>query len=168
MTAHTFKSADGCDWYRECVQRNSKEIAMVIKTATKHFLWTALIAAFLLGCASPPPDLDLSLSKPTSRGHYVAALEPEKTPIPLGTMHAWTVTVTTPAGTPAENVAISIDGAMPQHGHGLPTSPKVTKDLGRGRHLIEGMKFNMPGWWTLTVSVDGAEGPETAIFNLEL
>ena len=102
---------------------------MFMKTAVKHLLWILPVAALISGCASPPQDLDLSLIKSTNRGHYVASLEPQKTPVPVGTMHAWTVTVTTPAGTPADNVAISIDGGMPQHGHGLPTSPKVTKDL---------------------------------------
>jgi len=141
---------------------------MSIKTAAKQLFWAATVAVLVCGCASPPPDLDLSLSKSTNRGHYVASLEPQKTPVPVGAMHAWTVTVTTPGGAPADNVAISVDGGMPQHGHGLPTRPKVTKDLGGGRHLIEGMKFNMPGWWTLTVSIDGNEGTESATFNLEL
>ena len=52
--------------------------------------------------------------------------------------------------------------------YGLPTKPEVTTDLGKGAHLIEGMKFNMPGWWTLTVSIEGPSGDDTATFNLVL
>jgi hypothetical protein len=34
--------------------------------------------------------------------------------------------------------------------------------------MVDGMKFNMDGWWTLTVSIDGAAGADTATFNLVL
>ena len=36
---------------------------------------------------------------------------------------------------------------MPQHGHGLPTRPRVTRSLGEGIYEIEGVRFNMGGWW---------------------
>jgi hypothetical protein len=116
--------------------------------------------------SSPPSDLDLSLSKPTEAARYVATIAADVSPIPVGSIHTWTVTVTTPDGKPAIGVAISIDGGMPQHGHGLPTAPKVTADLGHGAHRIDGMKFSMSGWWTITVSLDGQTGPDRAIFNL--
>ena len=71
-------------------------------------------------------------------------------------------------GQSVEGAAIRIDGGMPQHGHGLPTKPQVTQELGDGRYLVEGMKFNMPGWWKLEVRIDGAAGSDTATFNLAL
>lgn len=116
----------------------------------------------------PPADLDLALSKPTEHGVYVATLAANQSPIPVGSIHTWTVKVTAPDGTPAKDVAIAIDGGMPQHGHGLPTRPEVTTDVGDGNHLIEGMKFNMTGWWTLTVSIDGPKGADKATFNVVL
>jgi hypothetical protein len=115
---------------------------------------------------SPPSDLDLSLSKPTEAARYVAKMAADVSPVPVGPIHTWTLTVTTPDGKPATGVTISIDGGMPQHGHGLPTAPKVTTDLGNGAHRIDGMKFSMSGWWTLTVAVDGPAGPDRATFNL--
>jgi hypothetical protein len=57
---------------------------------------------------------------------------------------------------------------MPQHGHGLPTEPRVTEELGGGRYRVEGMKFNMPGWWTIKLSVSSAAGSDSATFNLTL
>ena len=116
----------------------------------------------------PPSGLDLALSKATEHGAYIASIAADQSPIPVGSIHTWTVKVTTPDGTPAAGVAIAIDGGMPQHGHGLPTKPEVTTDLGEGNHLIEGMKFNMPGWWTLTVSIDGPKGTDKATFNVVL
>ncbi len=140
-----------------------------------RLLWlipAAVLAVGGIGVAAmmqpPPADLDLSLSKPTEKGLYVSALEPGLTPLAVGPIHTWTVEVTTASGEPVEHAQIAIDGGMPQHGHGLPTKPQVTKELGEGRYLVEGMKFNMPGWWTISVSVAGPAGADTATFNITL
>ncbi|HZH10387.1 MAG TPA: FixH family protein [Microvirga sp.] len=117
---------------------------------------------------SVPNNLDLALDKPTAVGLYKAMIAPQAAPVTVGSMHAWTVTVRTPAGVPIKGARIGIKGGMPQHGHGLPTAPQVTKDLGDGRYLIEGMKFNMHGWWTLDLAIDGPKGPDTVSFNLVL
>jgi hypothetical protein len=116
----------------------------------------------------PPADLDLALSKATDAGLYVASLAPQAEPVTVGPMHAWTVTVLGPDGAPVEDARISVDGGMPQHGHGLPSSPAVTEALGEGRYLIEGMKFNMPGWWEIDLSVEGPAGSDRVTFNLVL
>ena len=149
---------------------------MSIKFSRRHLFWAVPLvvvaiagagyAAMMMG--PPPADLDLALSKTTDHGLYVTSLAADVSPVPVGAIHTWTVTVTTPDGAPADGVAIAVDGGMPQHGHGLPTKPQVTTDMGGGKHLIEGMKFNMDGWWTLTVSIDGPQGADTATFNLVL
>jgi hypothetical protein len=149
---------------------------MPIRFSRRHILWLAPLtvltvagAAFTLRMMEPPPEnLDLSLSKATEHGLYVASLSANVSPIPVGTIQTWKVKVTTPDGKPADDVTITLDGGMPQHGHGLPTKPAVTTNLGNGEHLIEGVKFSMAGWWTLTVSIAGAEGPDSATFNLVL
>ncbi|MDX8464605.1 FixH family protein [Mesorhizobium sp. VK23B] len=146
---------------------------MRAKFSRRHLLWLAPLAAFAVAgfaarTMAPPSELDLALSKSTEHGLYVASLATEQSPIPVGTIHSWTVKVTTADGKPADGIAIAINGGMPQHGHGLPTKPEVTSDLGEGRHLIEGMKFNMTGWWTLTVSINGPRGGDKATFNLVL
>ncbi len=117
---------------------------------------------------SVPNDLDLALDKRTAGGLYKAAVAPQANPIVVGAMHAWTVTVQTPDGAPVKVARIGIDGGMPQHGHGLPTAPQVTKDLGGGRYLVEGMRFNMPGWWELDLAIDSAAGADAVTFNLVL
>jgi hypothetical protein len=149
---------------------------MQAKISRRHLLWAAPLAAVLIAGAGfaarmmepPPSDLDLSLRKTSEHGLYIASLAADRSPVPVGSIHTWTVSVMTADGRVAEGVHISVDGGMPQHGHGLPTRPEVTTDLGDGNHLIEGMKFNMPGWWTLTVSVDGPKGADKATFNLVL
>jgi hypothetical protein len=75
------------------------------------------------------------------------------------TLHAWQVKVklTSPAGAPVTHAHIQVDGGMPQHGHGLPTWPQVTRELPDGGYLIEGMKFSMSGWWEIKLAIDGAD-----------
>ena len=146
-------------------------------TKKKHvWLWLAPVALVVAGGAvmaakmmqPPPADLDYALSKTTDGGLYIGTLEPELDPVTVGPIHNWTIEVKTVDGVPVEHASISIDGGMPQHGHGLPTKPQVTQDLGDGRYLIEGMKFNMPGWWVIEIDIDGAAGTDVATFNLSL
>ncbi len=117
----------------------------------------------------PMPDvLDLALTKVSQAGLYQATLSPEIMPVTVGQMHAWTVTLQTASGAPTVAAEIAVSGGMPQHGHGLPTAPQVTKDFGDGRYLIEGVKFNMRGWWTFDLDITGAAGPDVVTFNLVL
>lgn len=57
---------------------------------------------------------------------------------------------------------------MPEHGHGLPTAPAVTQRLGDGSYLIEGMKFNMRGWWEINLCIKAPPGSDCVTFNLVL
>lgn len=115
----------------------------------------------------PPADLDYSLSQLSDEGIYKVTLVPSIDPVPVGKMHAWLVEVTDAAGAPVV-ADIVMDGGMPQHGHGLPTVPMVTGKDNDGRHIVGGMRFNMPGWWVLDVQIDGVAGLDTATFNLAL
>lgn len=141
----------------------------------RRLLWSvpvALLAVGGIGVAKmmqpPPTDLDLRLSKPTDLGLYTASVEPGLSPIVIGTMHGWVVEISTRDGKPVDLARIVVDGGMPQHGHGLPTRPEVSADLGGGRYQVEGMKFNMPGWWVVNLSVEGPDGSDTVTFNLVL
>ena len=60
---------------------------------------------------------------------------------------------------------IEVDGGMPQHGHGLPTRPQVTRELPGGGYLIEGMKFSMSGWWEVKLAIEGPAGADRVTFN---
>jgi hypothetical protein len=98
---------------------------------------------------------------------YRATFTPAES-IKVGQMHKWSIVVTTADGTPVDSAKIMVDGGMPQHGHGLPTKPLVTAHLGHGKHVVEGMKFNMGGWWVVKLTIDGAKGSDVVTFNLKL
>jgi hypothetical protein len=132
---------------------------------------TLVAAGSLSGCmvfAKPPANLDYSRTRTSEAGHYRATIHPQGDSIPQGRLHRWTLHLETVNGAPVDSAKLLVDGGMPQHGHGLPTKPRVTRDLGNGDHLVEGMKFNMGGWWVVKFRVAAAQGPDSLVFNLKL
>ncbi len=125
---------------------------------------SSLALAGLVACAAPS-DLDLSLTRPTIERKYVVTLLPPPAPAAVNQLHSWQVRLGTPAGAPVSGARIAVDGGMPQHGHGLPTTPRVTRELADGTYLLEGMKFSMTGWWEIRLAIDGAEGADRVTFN---
>lgn len=133
-----------------------------------RFIATPLALAALAaitGCMSPPQDLDLAQTRPSIGNKYVVTLQPPTRPAAINQLHAWQVKLSTPGGLPVTHARILVDGGMPQHGHGLPTDPQVTRELPDGGYLIEGMKFSMTGWWQIKLAIDGPAGVDRVVFN---
>ncbi|QAU33051.1 FixH family protein [Janthinobacterium sp. 17J80-10] len=124
-----------------------------------------LAVAGTSGCMSMPADLNLSLERPTAQSKYVAKVHALAEPIVINKMHAWEIRLQSQSGEPVQHARITVDGGMPQHGHGFPTQPRVTKELGGGRYLLEGMKFSMPGWWEIKLTIDSTYGTDKVTFN---
>ena len=124
-----------------------------------------LALAGIAACAAPPVDLDVSLTRPTIERKFIVALRPPATPAAISQIHSWQIKLTTPSGLPIRHAQIAVDGGMPQHGHGLPTSPRVTRELADGTYLLEGMKFNMTGWWEFKLAIQSTEGSDKVTFN---
>ena len=78
------------------------------------------------------------------------------------------VRITDAQGAAVRDAAIEVDGGMPQHGHGLPTSPRVTRNHGDGVYQIDGVRFNMGGWWEFRLAIATPAGADTVTFNLDL
>lgn len=148
------------------MKRFTKRRGLLTAAALTMLVGSTASAAWLF--RPLPDDLDLSLERMTDGGHYLVTMVPGTNPIRIGEMHSWTVSVTLPGDEPVDGAEITIDGGMPRHGHGLPTQPAVTVDMGDGSYRIDGMKFNMPGWWTLELLVNGTHGTDSVTFNLVL
>jgi hypothetical protein len=117
------------------------------------------------GCSSPPKELDLALEKASAAGTYRVALVPPAQAPAINQMHSWTVKLATAGGTPVHGARFTVDGGMPQHGHGLPTQPRVTRELVDGTYQLDGMKFSMTGWWEVKLAIHGPQGADTVTFN---
>ncbi len=142
--------------------------------------WILGIVAVLLGAALVylgfflfrmnyvPANLDLSTTRTSAQGLFKGTIHPSVEPIPTDQIHTWTLHLETPGGKPVENASITLNGGMPQHGHGLPTQPVVSQYLGHGDYLVEGMKFQMTGWWVVNFYVNAGGKSDQMTFNLML
>lgn len=131
-------------------------------TCSAALVVVALMAA---GCMTQPRDLDLSLAKKSASGVYQVALLPPAQAPAINQMHSWKVKLATADGVPVRGAKFVVDGGMPQHGHGLPTQPRVTREMGDGTYALDGMKFSMTGWWEVKLAIDGPQGTDKVTFN---
>jgi len=115
-----------------------------------------------------PSDLDYSATRLSDDGFYRVSYIASPGKIPINQMHQWTLHVETADGQPVEDATITVDGDMPQHGHGLPTRPQVTENLGNGDYLVEGLKFQMGGWWVMDFVITANGQSDSVHFNMLL
>ena len=128
----------------------------------------SVIMPMMMGSVAPPTNLELSTTRVTENGLYQISYVPPEGGIRINQIHSWTLHVETADGQPLSGALIRVDGGMPQHGHGLPTRPEVTQDLGQGDYLAEGLKFQMPGWWEVRFEIVAGEQTDLVTFNLVL
>ncbi|HEX2206487.1 MAG TPA: FixH family protein [Longimicrobium sp.] len=127
----------------------------------------ALGGCMMMSHAERPAESEFGMGPRRSAGGvYEASIETAE-PLRVRRMQSVKLNVRA-AGTPVEGAAIVVDGGMPQHGHGLPTTPRVTRPLGGGAYQVEGVKFNMGGWWELRFRITSAAGTDSVTFNLDL
>ena len=133
-----------------------------------------LLAAGAVNAGNPfsgvkPPEAaaEYATARLSGQGGYRVSYRTEGA-VPVGRLHAWTLHVARADGTPVADAAIAVDGDMPQHLHGLPTRPRVTRNLGDGDYLLEGVKFQMGGWWVMDFDITAGGRTERVRFNLQL
>ena len=100
-------------------------------------------------------------------GIYVATIELQQ-PLRPRQMQTVRVRIEDLSGKPVDGAGITVDGGMPQHGHGLPTRPRVSRNLGGGAYEIEGVRFNMGGWWEFKLAISSPVGDDFVTFNFDL
>jgi len=141
----------------------------------RHFMLAAVLAGSTLASACmhtahylPPAQRDFASERLSDGGRYRVSWRADANPVPIGSLHTWTLHVARPDGAAVTDAAITVDGDMPEHGHGLPTRPRVTRNLGNGDYLVEGVKFQMGGWWVMEFQVASGGVTEPVRFNLQL
>lgn len=124
--------------------------------------------AMMHGGAERPEAREFGLGpRISSGGVYTVTLEPEDELVKRR-LQTVRVRVLDAAAQPVENASFVVDGGMPEHGHGLPTKPRVTRHHGGGVYDIEGVRFNMGGWWELKLAIDSSAGRDSVVFNIDL
>jgi hypothetical protein len=142
-------------------------VAMVVTPATLTACSHAMMMVHGTG-AKRPAASDFGLGPRLSiGGRYIAMLEPFQ-PLRPRQMQTVRLRLRDANNRAVDDAQIAIEGGMPQHGHGLPTRPLVTRCLGDGIYDIEGVRFNMGGWWEFKLVIAGARGGDVITFNLDL
>jgi hypothetical protein len=131
-------------------------------------VYAVLMGVMMSRMSNVPSDLDYSTTRASDKGLFNVSYTASTGTVPVNQIHQWTLHVETANGQAVENATIAVDGDMPQHGHGLPTKPRITKYLGNGDYLVDGMKFQMGGWWLMDFTI-AANGETDAVhFNMML
>jgi hypothetical protein len=155
---------------------NNKERLMTV--IVRRAISLAATAAVVISLAASMHAMNKGAKRPaasefglgprsSAHGLYVVTLVPERELKPRK-MQTVRVTVVDANGQPIDDATLAIDGGMPQHGHGLPTRPRATRCLGGGAYDIEGVRFNMGGWWEFEIAISGSRGADIVTFNLDL
>jgi YtkA-like len=118
------------------------------------------------GEATPAPNLHEGVV--SEEGHFVGSWSSDPAVPPINLVHQWILHIATPGGAAVEGASITVGGDMPAHGHGMPTQPEVTADLGGGDYRVEGMAFQMGGYWIIDVTVTAGGDSDLIRFGLEL
>jgi len=156
-----------------------KSLKIIPRSAAKRAALAVIVAAAALAAAAcghlammgrgaerPAAEAFGLGPRVSEKQTYTAALQPTQ-PLRLRRLQSVPVLITDTQGRPVESAVISVDGGMPEHGHGLPTQPRVTA-LGSGMYQIEGLRFSMGGWWQLKLAIDASAGADRITFNLSL
>ncbi len=119
-------------------------------------------------CTTSFAELDFSTNKLSDNNHFKVSYTSKLEPIEINNLHAWIIHIEDSGGENIVDAVVNVVGGMPEHNHGLPTQPQITKNLGDGCYLLEGMKFHMMGWWTITISIEDQGLSDSVTFNIKL
>jgi hypothetical protein len=121
------------------------------------------------GMAGPaqviPPDLDTGREALSEGGNYRVGYRVAGGVVPFDRLHDWLLSITDKNGKPVEKVRLEIANSMPGHPHGAKTAPRMTRHIKGGKHLVEGMYFNMRGWWSTKITIKQGDLTDRVEFN---
>ncbi|HKA14602.1 MAG TPA: FixH family protein [Myxococcota bacterium] len=140
----------------------------------RYPVFASIAALVALACAhGSPAPAQQSADRPgwstrSDSGRLVGHLAPEPGTVEIGKFQTWILELREARGAAVTGADIAIAGGMPGHGHGLPSQPQVTEEIGDGRYRIEGVKLNMVGAWVIEVFVQTAAGRDRLRFDLAI
>lgn len=100
-------------------------------------------------------------------GNYVFTLGSDLAQSKIGHYLSLELVVEDENGQRLTGANIIVKGGMPGHGHGLPTSPKIS-EIKDGVYLIKGLKFTMPGLWQLVLVIENEDITDFVVLEFKL
>jgi len=101
-------------------------------------------------------------------GLFRVSFRSELDPIVINRIHSWVLHIEDAHRTPVSGAALSVTGGMPAHDHGLPTAPRVTREVSPGDYVLEGVRFHMRGQWELEITIHADDRQDVVVIALEL
>lgn len=121
-----------------------------------------------MGDGDMTAELDQSLAKMTDDGAFMVELVPPQDAIPLNEILTYELHVEDGDGNPVDGATVTIDGGMPEHGHGFPTEPSVAASDDAGVYLVEGIRYQMAGYWEMSFDISADATTDSVTFNIIL
>ncbi len=145
------------------------EHAVIAGNAIAPAAFILALLLFFLATSASAQVTGTTIGPWTSRGgelqiSYASNLEP----LTINQIHSWVLFVETSEGIPVADAELTVEGGMPEHDHGLPTRPRVTRYLGDGKYLLEGVRFHMPGAWEIQVAIEALGKQDVVVISLTL
>ena len=116
----------------------------------------APVVLLLAATVCTMPDAGASDAPPLASrdGYFLVRYSSELDPLVINRLHAWTLVITTADGEPVTGASIDVSGGMPEHDHGLPTTPIVAAADDNGTYRLRGLRFHMGGAWEMVIEID--------------
>lgn len=113
-------------------------------------------------------NVDLATRQVSRQQHYRAEVRQRHEPVALNEFQSWVLKIETADGKPVSGAELSINGGMPQHGHGMQSNPRYEAGAAPGEYRIDGLQFSMPGWWEVNFFISKDKVGDTVTFNFLL
>ncbi|HBX37545.1 MAG TPA: Auxin-binding protein [Pseudohongiella sp.] len=133
-------------------------------TANRIMYWLTGLALVLTASTAQAATVQ---TQSTPSGLQIE-MQSQLQPLTINQMHGWVISLTDTQGQAVNNADITVTGGMPEHDHGLATSPRITQQLGDGQYLLQGVRFHMPGLWQLELLIQVEEITYRAQVELNL
>ncbi len=114
------------------------------------------------------PVCAAEISAVSKSGQVVASLETLTANPPFNRLHHWHLYLTPKSGDLPAPGELSIRAGMTRHYHVLPTTPKITRGPRAGEYIIEGVKFDRLGEWTVRVGLKNGRGADEISFPVNV
>ena len=105
---------------------------------------------------------------PSSRRNFEVQIT-DSLPTTLNTIVSWPIKIKSlRANYVLDEVKLMIDGGMPHHGHGLPTTPTIKPTSKPDEYIIEGLKFSMPGYWEVRINASNGQKNDNVTIGFKI
>ena len=123
---------------------------------------------FTARAAPVTPSVALLSDIPSHNRVYRASMTPSPDPIELNRSLTLTVEIRTAADAPVDGALLALESWMPDNESASVVRPRAIASLGGGLYRIEGLHFDVRGWWNLRLQIAAAGMTDSLAFNLVL